>query len=140
PEVAELAAGAGVRWLATDEGVLWASLPHEARTRAALYRPWALATPAGEVAFFFRDRELSDRVGFVYQRWDPNDAVADFLARLRRIAREFTASDGAPPVVSVILDGENCWEHFAEDGRRFVDGLYAALDAAPDIRTRTPSE
>jgi len=140
PEVVELAAGLGIRWLATDEGVLWASLPTESRARAALYRPWRIETPAGEVAMFFRDHELSDRVGFVYQRWDPDQAVADFLERLRKIGREHRTDDAPPPVVSVILDGENCWEHFADDGRRFLDGLYAALAAAPDIRTRTPSD
>jgi hypothetical protein len=44
------------------------------------------------------------------------------------------------PVVSVVLDGENCWEHYAEDGRPFLEALYDALAAADDIRTRTPSE
>src|SRR5689334_24475372 len=33
PEVAEIAARAGVRWLATDEEVLWRSLPPELRRR-----------------------------------------------------------------------------------------------------------
>src|SRR5262245_10579084 len=40
PEVAALAAESGVRWLASDEGVLWASLPESERRRSALYRPW----------------------------------------------------------------------------------------------------
>ena len=136
PEAAELAADAGVRWLASDEGVLWASLGES--KREALYRPWSLATPAGEVAFFFRDHELSDRIGFVYQHWDPAQAVDDFLERLRRIAREHRGD--TPPVVSVILDGENCWEHYPEDGGPFLDRLYAALESATDVRTRTPSE
>jgi hypothetical protein len=43
-------------------------------------------------------------------------------------------------VVSVILDGENCWEHYGEDGFPFLEALYTALEAAPDVRTRTPSE
>src|SRR5207244_5406944 len=45
-----------------------------------------------------------------------------------------------PPVVAVILDGENCWEYYADDGRPFLTALYDALAAAPDIRTRTPSQ
>jgi alpha-amylase/alpha-mannosidase (GH57 family) len=139
PEVAELAAGLGIRWLASDEGVLWASLPADARPRAALYQPWTLGTAAGEVALFFRDHELSDRVGFVYQRWDPKQAVADFLERLRKIGRDHRP-EGRTPVVSVILDGENCWEHYADDGRWFLEHLYAALATAEDIRTRTPSD
>lgn len=138
PEVAEMAAAAGLRWLASDEGVLLRSLPEAHRTRAALYRPWSLPTAAGEIALFFRDRELSDRIGFVYQRWQPAEAVADFLARLRRIGADYAGAD--PPVVSVILDGENCWEGYAEDGGPFLERLYGALAAASDIRTRTPAE
>ncbi|HYM80761.1 MAG TPA: glycoside hydrolase family 57 protein [Candidatus Limnocylindria bacterium] len=138
PEVVELVARSQLRWLATDEGVLWGSLPAGERRRDALYRPWRMETNAGEVTLFFRDHELSDRIGFVYQRWDPAEAVADFMARLRRIGREHGAS--GTPVVSVILDGENCWEGYAEDGAQFLNDLYSALEQAPDIRTRTPSD
>ena len=139
PEAAELVARAGARWLATDEGVLWHSLPAGERPHGLLYQPWRYRTAAGELAFFFRDRELSDRIGFVYQHWDAAEAVADFLGRVRRIAREH-ALPGRRPVVSVILDGENCWENYAADGGPFLETLYGALEAAGDIRTVTPSE
>jgi alpha-amylase/alpha-mannosidase (GH57 family) len=139
PEVVEIAARAGVRWLATDEEVLWRSLPPELRRREALYRPWRFDTPAGSVALLFRDRELSDRIGFVYQRWSAAEAAADLVARVRRIAT-LGGGGGRRAVVSIILDGENCWEGYAEDGAPFLEALYQALEAAPDIRTRTPSE
>jgi alpha-amylase/alpha-mannosidase (GH57 family) len=138
PEAAALAARAGVRWLATDEGVLWASLPQEQRTRERLYRPWTLATAAGDIALLFRDHELSDRIGFVYSRWSATDAVNDFLERVRRIGQEQRGTRA--PLVSVILDGENCWEQYPDDGGPFLDALYAALERADDIRTLTPSE
>lgn len=141
PEAAELLAAAGLRWAASDERVLWRSLGHPPPGRESLYRPWILPTPAGELALFFRDHDLSDRIGFVYSTWKPADAVADFLRQLRRIAEAHTAA-GLPgrPVVSVILDGENCWEHYADDGGPFLELLYDALGNADDVRTRTPSE
>ncbi|HEY6867541.1 MAG TPA: glycoside hydrolase family 57 protein, partial [Candidatus Eisenbacteria bacterium] len=138
PEAAELAVRAGLVWIASDEGVLWRSLPPEARRRDAVYRPWRLATPAGDLAIFFRDHELSDRIGFVYQNWDAGEAAADLIARLRRIGTEHESEDGPPPRVSIILDGENCWERYAGDGGPFLDALYDALEQAPDLRTRTP--
>ncbi len=138
PEVAEIAARAGLRWLASDEEVLWRSLAGQVPPRAALYQPRRDATPAGDVTLLFRDHELSDRIGFVDAHWDPREAVADFMARLRRIGRDHAAR--SPAVVTVILDGENCWEHYAEDGGPFLDGLYAALAAADDVVTRTPSD
>jgi alpha-amylase/alpha-mannosidase (GH57 family) len=137
PEAVDRIAEVGLDWIGSDEGVLWASLPAQARMRGALYQPWRVPTPHGDVAVFFRDRELSDRIGFVYHHWDAREAVADFLARVRRIGEEHAGA--RPPVVSVILDGENCWEHYVEDGGPFLDGLYDALDQAADIRTVTPS-
>jgi len=138
PEVAEIVAGKGLRWMATDEGVLWRSLSAGERKRDALHRPWSVATAAGPLAVFFRDHELSDRIGFVYQHWEAADAAADFLERLRRIGAEHAGE--TPPVVTVALDGENCWEHYAADGGPFLDALYAGLAAATDIRTVTPAD
>ncbi len=138
PEVAEIVARAGIRWLATDESILWHSLPAAARRRESLYRPWSVETAAGPVAIFFRDRELSDRIGFVYQNWEANQAADDLIARLRRIGREHGGQ--SVPLVSIILDGENCWESYPDDGAPFLDALYQRLDAATDLRTVTPSE
>jgi len=138
PEVAELVAEAGLSWMATDEAILWHSLPIEARKREGLYRPWSVPTAGGDVAVFFRDHELSDRIGFVYHHWDPADAAADFIERVRRIGTEHGGEH--PPIVSVILDGENCWEHYAGDGGPFLDALYGGLARAGDIVTVTPSE
>jgi alpha-amylase/alpha-mannosidase (GH57 family) len=138
PEAAEIVARSGVRWMASDEGVLWRSLPPGERSRATLHRPWRLATPAGEVTLLFRDHELSDRIGFVYQRWDPRQAAADFVSRLKRIGGEH-GGDGTP-LVSVILDGENCWEHYADDGGPFLEALYSALESDPDVRMLLPKE
>jgi alpha-amylase/alpha-mannosidase (GH57 family) len=138
PEVAELAAECGLKWLATDEGVLFASLAAEQRTRAAAHQPWRVATSQGEITIFFRDHELSDLVGFTYQGWRPETAADDLLARLRSIAAAHRGP--RPPVVSIILDGENCWEGYADDGKPFLEALYSRLAAAPEIRTRTFSE
>jgi hypothetical protein len=87
---------------------------------------------------FFRDHELSDRIGFVYQRWEAEKAAEDFIARLRDIGSRHAGE--RPPVVSVILDGENCWEGYRDDGGPFLSALYGALAGARDIRTRTPAD
>jgi alpha-amylase/alpha-mannosidase (GH57 family) len=46
-----------------------------------------------------------------------------------------------PHLVSVILDGENAWEYYDNDGKAFLHGLYERLSADdPLIETVTPSE
>jgi hypothetical protein len=133
----------GYRWAASDEDVLFASLgeafPREAaeRVRAELlYRPWRYGD--GPV-LLFRDHDLSDRIGFAYASRKPADAAADFLGRLLHL-RELLPDDGTRFVVSVILDGENAWEHYPEHALPFFDALYGALAAEPGIETVTAAQ
>jgi alpha-amylase/alpha-mannosidase (GH57 family) len=133
---------AGVAWTASDEAVLLQSLPAARRDfgegdRArTVFRPWRLAgVPSPDI--FFRDRILSDRIGFSYATWDPADAAADFVARLLSIR---AAAPEAELVVPVILDGENAWETYPDNGAPFLRALAAALAARQDFEVVTPSE
>ncbi|HTM57028.1 MAG TPA: glycoside hydrolase family 57 protein [Candidatus Udaeobacter sp.] len=138
PEALAIAARRGVRWVATDEAVLWRTLGANVRGRESLYRPWKLGTEAGEIGILFRDHELSDRIGFVYQRWNAREAAEDLLSRITQIGRDHAGA--SPPLVSLILDGENCWEHYADDGGPFLDTFFDLLDQAPHVRTRLPRD
>src|SRR4029450_7168668 len=81
----EAMARAGVRWAASDEGVLERSLGQALRRDEhgvvhpldVLYRPWVRRTAAGPVSLLFRDRALSDRIGFVYTNEEPEASAAD---------------------------------------------------------------
>ena len=84
---------------------------------------------------FFRDDRLSDLIGFEYSRWHGQDAALNFVEQILVIANN--APTGETPVVSVILDGENAWEYYPYNGFYFLDELYSALEAHPDIHTST---
>lgn len=137
---ARLAAAAGCRWIASGEGVLAASLrssggPAEERGRW-LYRPYRI--DGTNLHAFFRDDQLSDRIGFDYAKWHSRDAALDFIAQLERIA--LGAADGDTPLVSVILDGENCWEYYPYNGYYFLATLYGELEKHSALRTTTLAE
>ena len=146
-EAVALMAEAGVAWLATDEDILSRSLgvplPRDGFGHAerpdVLYRPYRLGAH-GPVALF-RDHALSDRIGFQYQSWEAAAAAADFVERVREAGRRFAAATGGEEAtVSVILDGENAWEHYPGGGRPFLRALYGALSDATDLRTVTMAE
>jgi hypothetical protein len=142
PEALEVLASEGVRWAASDEGVLLRSLPHDAPRLASVYRPWrAAAGAAGDVAMLFRDRGLSDLIGFTYQRVPAAQAADDFTAHVAAIG-EAWGKDRLPgaATVGVFLDGENAWEHYPQSGRDFLDRLYGALESSDRIETVTMSE
>jgi len=103
-----------------------------------LYRPYDVQSGGARCRVLFRDHALSDRIGFVYQSWEPHHAADDFLWRIRESARRFVErSPGESPLITVILDGENAWEHYVGGGRPFLRELYGRLAAARDIRTVT---
>ncbi len=137
-EAVRLAAEAGIRWIATDEEILWRTLKAP-RSPSALYRPHLLRRKAGEVAIVFRDRELSDLVGFVYSQWDARPAVEDFMKRLSAVYEQFRNAE-RPALVSIILDGENAWEFYPNDGHDFLMSLYGALASDDRFRCVTVSE
>ncbi|HEY6003355.1 MAG TPA: glycoside hydrolase family 57 protein [Anaeromyxobacter sp.] len=142
PEALEVLASEGVRWAASDEGVLLHSLAPDAPRLASLYRPWRVsAGAAGELPMLFRDRSLSDLVGFTYAGVPAQGAVADLLAHLGAIGDSWRrAGQPGPATVGVFLDGENAWEHYPESGREFLERLYVALEASDRIETVTLSQ
>ncbi|MFB6265209.1 MAG: glycoside hydrolase [Bradymonadaceae bacterium] len=134
PETMELLDAHGVDWCASDEGVLAKSRGDAWERERDLYRPWSVES--SDQVVFFRDRELSDRIGFVYGDQEADEAVDDFLQRVRDVP----VGSGDPPVISVVLDGENPWDHYPNDGKAFLTALFERISAADDIVTTVPSE
>jgi alpha-amylase/alpha-mannosidase (GH57 family) len=131
----------GFAWAASGEGVLGHSLgkayaKYEGDPETNLCYPYRLE--AGGSVCFFRDDELSDLIGFQYSDWHADDAVGDLIERLEAIDR--VTADQPEPVVPIILDGENAWEHFPENGYHFLGGLYQRLADHPGIELTTFSE
>ncbi len=130
----------GIEWIATDEEVLNASL-HGAVSRdgkghvrdpAKLYRPYSVREGDAKLGIVFRDHALSDLIGFHYQRSDPNAAADSFVASLHGIGQAVHSDE--PALVNVILDGENCWEHYPGGGVAFLRALYDRCTRTPGIR------
>jgi alpha-amylase/alpha-mannosidase (GH57 family) len=150
-EIVTMVSNAGIQWIASDEGVLANSLGMSSFTRDAkevvtesdiLYRPYFVQGDDGApVGIVFRDVVISDKVGFTYSGLDGGLAAKDFINRIHAI-RDSLITGGAegPHLVSVILDGENAWEHYDNDGKEFLHSLYQGLSDDPLIVTVTPSE
>ncbi len=128
-------ADAGIRWIASGEGVLRNSLAGSSiPAEGAAYRPWRLQDIDG-ITLFFRDERLSDLIGFDYAKWHGRDAAGHLTGELEGIRS--AAPDGETPCVGVVLDGENAWEHYPYNGYYFFDDLYTLLGTHPAIRTTT---
>ncbi len=131
-EIIPLLAESGIRWIGTDEGVLARSLGISIerdfggimKNPEVLYQPYRAGKGDKTVSLVFRDHALSDLVGFVYSKWDTKNAVHDLIDRLHRIRKSV---GNRPHLVPIILDGENAWEYYQNDGRDFFLYLYEKL-------------
>jgi len=148
-DVTALARQVGLKWLATDEGVLGRSTQSFFERSSAghlssdsaqrLYRVFRNGDGQDSVFLFFRDHNLSDLIGFVYSGMPAKDAAEHFIKSVKASAQPVLAS-GRDAVVSIILDGENAWEHFPNSGREFLRRLYNAIASDPQIEPLTVSE
>jgi UDPglucose--hexose-1-phosphate uridylyltransferase len=128
---------AGVRWLVTDEGILERSLDRPLREGDSIapeiYRPWRLGDSGPDI--FFRDRRLSDAIGFQYGSWnDEAHAAEELIRELEGLARSL------PEEASIViaLDGENPWLHYPDGGGRFLRELMGRLNnCAPELAPAT---
>ncbi len=143
----------GIKWIATDEEILRLSaMLSNTRIRkpvsyeeCVLYKPYKISAGSTglvedtELSIVFRDHALSDLIGFVYSSWDAEEAVDDFIKRLHKIRESLPQEDLSQSLVSIILDGENCWEYYKNDGHDFLSSLYTRLSEDKFLRTTTIS-
>jgi alpha-amylase/alpha-mannosidase (GH57 family) len=129
----------GFSWAASGESVFrhsQANADNTSLSGSSLYQ--GFTTEGGKLACFFRDDGLSDLIGFTYSDWHAEDAVGNLIDHLENIAASTRDQDN--PLVSIILDGENAWEHFPENAYYFLNTLYQRLSEHKGLKMTTYSE
>jgi alpha-amylase/alpha-mannosidase (GH57 family) len=145
----------GFNWICSDEAVLGWSKDHffsrdgsgNVYEPEMLYRPYRLETPHGDLAIVFRDHRLSDLIGFTYGNMEAGHAARDLVGHLEAISRSLKSRQSSdstgleePWLVTIALDGENCWEFYQQDGLPFLNILYQIFSDHPEIKLVTVSE
>ncbi|MGB3519731.1 MAG: hypothetical protein WBA43_24985 [Elainellaceae cyanobacterium] len=155
PAMLDPVAKQGFQWICSDEAVLGWTMKHyfhrdgsgNVQEPELMYRPYRLETPHGDLGIVFRDHRLSDLIGFTYGAMEPKAAAADLIGHLEAIGRSLkynqhtghTSLDN-PWLVTIALDGENCWEYYPQDGKPFLEALYARLSEQTGIKLVTVGE
>jgi len=119
----------GIKWIATDEAILFKSI--NSNNRDNLYKVYQY----NEMCMGFRDHYLSDLIGFSYRHQDANSAANNFISELQKIENRNSNS-----TVFIILDGENAWEFYKNNGFDFFDALYSQLTKKAWCKTLTMNE
>ena len=93
-----------IKYIATDESLLDSKYQNDS------------AYKKDNVVIFFRNHNLSDKIGFKYRYYDIESAINDFKIAIPNY-----------PINSIILDGENAWEYYNNKGYVFLENLYLSL-------------
>lgn len=127
------------RWTASGSQVLRNTLQRAGWDAAGLPHHHAWRQENGP-ACIFRDDGLSDLIAFEYSKWQAGDAVNDFVARLEKRREECREAGNEQPLLAIIMDGENAWEYFENNGWDFLQKLYTRLAEHPALRLTTFSD
>ncbi len=100
----------GIKWIGTDEQVLKRSIENN--------NPDSLIWDFKNTKIFFRNHNLSDKIGFVYNKMEPKVAAEDFYNEVQSKNRTEV----------VILDGENPWEYYPNSGIDFLNEWFKRIE------------
>ncbi len=128
----------GFKWTASGMNVFRNSINSHTNSKLNSHEHKANQLKNQNIICFFRDDELSNLIGFEYSSWHADDAVANLVHRLLTIANK--TANQPDSIISIILDGENAWEHYPENGYYFLSALYKKLSAHPEINLTTYSK
>jgi alpha-amylase/alpha-mannosidase (GH57 family) len=144
----EIMISKGIKWLATDEDILFKTLSLYDRRykgveyfdRRIIYRPYKMKSKAGgSLSMIFRDKNLSDMISFSYNSWNPYDAAWDLIGHMNTTAQNLRR-DVDNGLMAIVMDGENAWEYYEDNGRLFFETLYANIDKQEHICSTTISD
>ncbi|RJP66113.1 MAG: glycoside hydrolase [Candidatus Abyssobacteria bacterium SURF_17] len=135
PEAAAIVAEAGIQWIATDEEILLNTIKGKGRGEM-IYAPYRLQLDGVGLNIVFRDKSLSDLIGFSYSKSQPEISAKDLFGHLRNI-HSFLRPTSGENLVSIILDGENPWEYYPDGGRSFLTTLYSLFSQSDAIEVTT---
>ncbi len=121
-KTASLFAQNGIKWFCSDEEVLYKSIHNYDKKN--IYKNYSIQIEDKTIEVRFRDKYLSDLIGFEYSNKNALESALDFIAHLRNI---YDSCDFSP-LVNVILDGENAWEFFPNNALEFFETLYSLLE------------
>lgn len=130
----------GFKWTASGAAVFWNSVKSikaskQLETDFSEHVPNLIENQ--NIVSFYRDDRISDLIGFEYSQWHADDAVANLIHNLKEISQ--VEAKHPDRIVSIILDGENAWEHYPNNGYYFLNALYKQLSNHPEIELTTYS-
>lgn len=145
-EVLKLLAKEGIMWTISDETILSKSINFEfvRDFKGNLEDPYYLlktynyapeASEGSDINIIFRDSLIPNLINFEYSNIDTNTASNDLYNKIKSIQNKLLVSPDENHLLTIALDGENCWENYENDGNDFLESIYKKITVDDSIET-----
>ena len=133
----------GVEWSISDEGILANSINFEFEHdfKAYVQDPYHLLktyrykTKNSDIKMIFRESTIPNLISFEYQNHNPIATATDLYDRIKVMQSKILSSPDNEHLLTIALDGENCWENYLEDGAAFLKTLYTLITEDETLET-----
>ncbi len=140
PKELELFKNLGVDWTISDEGILSESIKCEfvRDFKGYMEDPYHLVKSykyKNGIKMIFRNSMISNLIGFEYPNFDSEAAAKDLYERIKVMQSKLLSSPDENHLLTIAMDGENCWENYPMDGNIFLNTLYKLIDEDSSLET-----
>lgn len=139
----EMLSSLGVEWSLSDEGILANSINFEfehdfkgyIKEPYHLLKTYKYKTSTSDLKMIFRESTIPNLIGFEYQNHNPIATANDLYDRIKVLQSKILSSPDNEHLLTIALDGENCWENYLEDGASFLKTLYTLITEDDSLET-----
>jgi len=132
----------GIKWNVLDEGILSKTLKKEfiRDFEGNLENPFELnilyqTACKNPINILFANSFFSNLINFSYGNYDYKSAAIDMYERIKIIQSKLQNSPKENHILTIALDGENCWESYIDDGTNFLNELYSLICSDNSLNT-----
>lgn len=144
----EMLSNLGVEWSISDEGILASSINFEfehdfkgyIKEPYHLLKTYQYKTKSSDIKMIFRESTIPNLISFEYQNHNPIATANDLYDRIKVMQSKILSSPDNEHLLTIALDGENCWENYMEDGASFLKTLYTLISEDDTLETVLISE
>lgn len=133
----------GIEWSISDESILSNSINfefvHDFKGYLAdpyhLLKTYEYKTRNSNIKMIFRDATIHNLLNFEYSHHNPVATANDLYDRIKVIQSKILSSPDKNHLLTIAMDGENCWENYLEDGNPFLNTLYKLITEDETLET-----
>lgn len=138
----ELLSEEGFKWSLSDEGILSKSIKKEFLRdfEGNLENPFPVminyqTKGRHPLDLIFADSFIGNLLNFGYGNYDSDIAANDLYEKIKTLQFKLQNSPRDNHILTIALDGENCWETYPNDGAEFLNTLYGLISQDDTLET-----